>query len=314
ARQESECSNTCRGKSMSDAGSRVGMDAPSTLPRGLDVESFAKARIQELEFLDAAVAAVSGEGSGASTSRLRDVGGTTPPSAPAGGLCDQSQALPRHMRRRTTSHTPRRMPVALKNSGRAAPNNGRSSSNSNKNKHSGRRHGAGAKSSRSKGDESGAAVDVDVDAQRCRKHRRRPRSLLEMHSPHAVRDEESGGEDEAGKGRTPRWLETHIWHAKRMHMKHAWGFVLPAESNRGPRAAVEAALKHCTLQDLTFMRALELRGPRWCILGALSAVTDPLDSRPKQQSCIDGFVEARTHLYRTNEFPLGCVAPVTVLW
>ncbi|CAM9648779.1 unnamed protein product [Ectocarpus sp. 8 AP-2014] len=218
------------------------------------------------------------------------------------------------MRRRTTSHTPRRMPVALKNSGRAAPNNGRSSSSSNKNKHSGRRHGAGAKSSRSKGDESWAAVDMDVDAQRCRKHRRRPRSLLEMHSPHAVRDEESGGEDEAGKGRTPRWLETHIWHAKRMRMKHTWGFVLPAESNRGPRAAVEAALKHCTLQDLTFMRPLELRGPRWCILGALSAVTDPLDSRPKQQSCVDGFVEARTHLYRTNEFPLGCVAPVTVLW
>ncbi|CAM9685266.1 unnamed protein product, partial [Ectocarpus sp. 12 AP-2014] len=314
ARQESKCSNIFRGGSMSNAGSRVGMDAPRTLPRGLDVESFAKARIQELEFLDAAVAAVSVEGSGASTSRLRDVGGTIAPSAPAGGLRDQSQALPRHMRRRTTSHTPRRMTVALKNSGRAAPNNGRSSTSSNKNKHSGRRHGSGAKSSRSKGDGIGAAVDMDVDAQRCRKHRRRPRSLLEMHSPHAVRDEESGGEDEAGKGRTPRWLETHIWHAKRMHMKHAWGFVLPAESNRGPRAAVEAALKHCTLQDLTFMRPLELRGPRWCILGALSAVTDPLDSRPKQQSCVDGFVEARTHLYRANEFPLGCVAPVTVLW
>lgn len=115
----------------------------------------------------------------------------------------QSQALPRHMRRRTTSHTPRRMPLALKNSGRAAPNNGRSGSSS-KNKHSGRRHGSVANSSRSKGDGSGAGVDMDVDAQRCRKHRRRPRSLLEMHSPHAVPDEESGGEDEAGKGRTPR--------------------------------------------------------------------------------------------------------------
>ncbi|CAN0507164.1 unnamed protein product, partial [Ectocarpus sp. 12 AP-2014] len=98
-----------------------------------------------------------------------------------------------------------------------------------------------------------------------------------------------------------RWLETHIWHAKRMHMKHAWGFVLPAESNRCDRSRLASflysALKHCTLQDLTFMRPLELRGPRWCILGALSAVTDPLDSRPKQQSCVDGFVEARTHLY-----------------
>ena len=31
---------------------------------------------------------------------------------------------------------------------------------------------------------------------------------------------------------SPRWLETHIWHAKRMHMKEMWGFVLPAKTNR----------------------------------------------------------------------------------
>lgn len=29
-----------------------------------------------------------------------------------------------------------------------------------------------------------------------------------------------------------RWLETHIWHAKRMHMELSWGFMLPAKSNR----------------------------------------------------------------------------------
>lgn len=62
---------------------------------------------------------------------------------------------------------------------------------------------------------------------------------------------------------------------------------------------MEAALKHCTLQDATFLRPLELRGPQRGILGVLSAVTDPLDTRAtRQQSCLDGFVEARTHLYR----------------
>lgn len=75
---------------------------------------------------------------------------------------------------------------------------------------------------------------------------------------------------------------------------------LPAAvPRRAPRAAVEAALKHCTLQDTTFTRPLELLGCRQGILGVLSAVTDPLDARAtRQQSCVDGLVEARTHLYR----------------
>lgn len=29
-----------------------------------------------------------------------------------------------------------------------------------------------------------------------------------------------------------RWLETHIWHAKRMYMKDMWGFKIPFKSNR----------------------------------------------------------------------------------
>lgn len=75
-------------------------------------------------------------------------------------------------------------------------------------------------------------------------------------------------------------------------------------SLRGPRATAEAALKHCTLQDTTFLRPLELLGPRRGILGMLSAITDPLDARATgQQACVDGFVEARTHLYRLAE---GC--------
>ncbi len=71
------------------------------------------------------------------------------------------------------------------------------------------------------------------------------------------------------------------------------------EKSRGPRAAAEAALKHCTLQDATFLRPLELCGPRGGILGVLSTVTDPLDARAtRRESCVDGFVEAKTHLYR----------------
>lgn len=68
--------------------------------------------------------------------------------------------------------------------------------------------------------------------------------------------------------------------------------------DRGPRAATEAVLKHCTLQDVTFLRPLEIRGPISCLLGVLSTITDPLDCRHKDWVCVQGFVEAPTHVHR----------------
>lgn len=118
----------------------------------------------------------------------------------------QSQALPRHMRRRTASHKPRRMPVALKNSGK----NGRGKKNfRSRNATSGRPFtgkgskenldvpSAGIPSTDEKNEdgfpdlEGGAGVVGKTAAvgkeepMRCRKHRRRPRAMLEARSPHA---------------------------------------------------------------------------------------------------------------------------------
>lgn len=62
--------------------------------------------------------------------------------------------------------------------------------------------------------------------------------------------------------------------------------------------AVEAALKHCTLQDVTFLRPLEMHGRLRDLLGLLSTVMDPLDERPRTRSCLAGYVEASSFLYR----------------
>lgn len=61
---------------------------------------------------------------------------------------------------------------------------------------------------------------------------------------------------------------------------------------------MEAALKHCTVQDLTFLRPLEMRGPFKFLIGLLTAVLDPLDCRATHPDCVAGLVEASTHLYR----------------
>ena len=81
------------------------------------------------------------------------------------------------------------MPVALKSKGSASK-----STNSTSSHNSNRRSSGGTGASAIK--ESGGGSGQEVDARRCRKHRRRPRALLAMHSPHAAGDEEA--EEESG--------------------------------------------------------------------------------------------------------------------
>lgn len=125
---------------------------------------------------------------------------------PSLSAISQSQALPRHMRRRTASHKPRRMPVALKNSGKKGrgKNNSRSRKATSGRPFTGKDSeenldvpSAGIPSADEKNEdgfpnlEGGAGVvGKNVAAgkegpMRCRKHRRRPRAMLEARSPHA---------------------------------------------------------------------------------------------------------------------------------
>lgn len=127
-----------------------------------------------------------------------------PPPPPPHRL--QSQALPRHMRRRTASHKPRRMPVALKISGKKGRERKHSrsrnatpgrkfagkESETNQDVPSGAalRHVDGKDKDGSQKLESGAGVVAKNTTEgagpmRCRKHRRRPRAMLEARSPHA---------------------------------------------------------------------------------------------------------------------------------
>ncbi|CAN0311272.1 unnamed protein product, partial [Discosporangium mesarthrocarpum] len=83
---------------------------------------------------------------------------------------------------------------------------------------------------------------------------------------------------------------------------------------RGPRSVVDTLCKHCVLQDVTFVRPLELRGPFGALLEVLRVLTDPLDGSACSPPCTQGLVEVVTHLYRFGSFPLGCMAPVNLLW
>ncbi|CAN0217317.1 unnamed protein product, partial [Discosporangium mesarthrocarpum] len=181
------------------------------VPQAVDVERFAEARIHDLELLDAAITAI-GIPTGKNSGKNGLHGQVTPSKTTSTTLSPpQVDVLPRHLRRRTTSHKSRRMPVALRNRKRSS---------------SGRTSADGAKVV-APGAEAGEGMGEGTNRQplRCRKHRRRPRDMLSERNPHVQVAKGSGGT-------RSRWLETHLWHTKRMVMKEKWGFVLPIKSNR----------------------------------------------------------------------------------
>ena len=59
------------------------------------------------------------------------------------------------------------------------------------------------------------------------------------------------------------WLDTHLWHAKRMHMTNLWGFRLAERhSQSGLRAAYRAFAHSAVLHDASYHSALVLGAKR----------------------------------------------------
>jgi hypothetical protein len=98
-----------------------------------------------------------------------------------------------------------------------------------------------------------------ADENRCRFHKRRPFLLSLLHSMHSNR-----------VSKNLFWLDTHIWHVKRFFMSEMWGFKLPTRNTfRGLRFISEALKNSCVIQDVSFIRPIEL-------MASLSDITNVL--------------------------------------
>lgn len=116
--------------------------------------------------------------------------------------------------------------------------------------------------------------------------------------------------------RRSRWLETHIWHAKRFHMQNSWSYRLPhTPTAKSYRASYRAMDTHTLLQDLSYFCCLELRGPEEQILRALSQLTSKQTGPTFAASvCLSGARAGRLLLYRAGQFPHGALGPAEFLW
>ncbi|KAJ4491245.1 NUC188 domain-containing protein [Lentinula edodes] len=112
-----------------------------------------------------------------------------------------------------------------------------------------------------------------------------------------------------------RWLETHIWHAKRMKMENMWGYrlaVTPTEKAFRPshRASIHGSILH----DSSYLSLIEMTGPEATLKAILEMCCDTQDVSPGAQRYTSGARVCKTHIYAPNRYPLGLICPITVMW
>ncbi|RPD62234.1 POP1-domain-containing protein [Lentinus tigrinus ALCF2SS1-7] len=111
------------------------------------------------------------------------------------------------------------------------------------------------------------------------------------------------------------WLETHIWHAKRMHMENIWGYklaVTPTEKSFRPshRASVHGSILH----DASYFATIELKGPEDLLRTILDSCCDCQGPSMGATRFLTGTRAAETYIYGYNKYPYNLIGPATVLW
>ncbi|KAF4617537.1 hypothetical protein D9613_005911 [Agrocybe pediades] len=116
--------------------------------------------------------------------------------------------------------------------------------------------------------------------------------------------------------RDKSWLETHIWHAKRMHMENLWGYRLAiSPTEKSYRPSYRASIHGSILHDASYYSLLEIKGKKESAIQAmLDMCCDPQGPGPSSKRWSPGSRVLETHLYKIGSYPYDLIAPVTILW
>ncbi|KAI8609935.1 ribonucleases P/MRP protein subunit POP1-domain-containing protein [Chytriomyces sp. MP71] len=134
-----------------------------------------------------------------------------------------------------------------------------------------------------------------------RRAKRRPGAVFEMFQKRSKEDK--------------RWLDTHLWHAKRMHMGHKWGFMLALHRNdKSTKSNYRASQHTSTLHDASYYHCLQLQGSVTAISAVMGRVCDPTFMSVGAKRFLQGERQGSTFIHRMGEYPSGAVAPASFFW
>ncbi|RKP14030.1 ribonucleases P/MRP protein subunit POP1-domain-containing protein [Piptocephalis cylindrospora] len=115
--------------------------------------------------------------------------------------------------------------------------------------------------------------------------------------------------------RDKRWLETHVWHAKRAHMENLWGCrVATSKTEKALRSTYRVGRKKALIHDASYQSIIQLTGDGDSIGRVLDLMVDPNLTRPSAARYRKGTVQCTTWLYTPGAYPQGRLCPTTILW
>ncbi|KZT60139.1 POP1-domain-containing protein [Calocera cornea HHB12733] len=111
------------------------------------------------------------------------------------------------------------------------------------------------------------------------------------------------------------WLETHLHHAKRMHMTTLYGHRLAlTPTAKSFRPAHRAARAGSILHDASYWGVLELRGRERALTAVLRRVCAPGAGEPGAVRFLSGSRAWEGLACEAGQWPRGALGPVQVLW
>ncbi|CEP11349.1 hypothetical protein [Parasitella parasitica] len=115
--------------------------------------------------------------------------------------------------------------------------------------------------------------------------------------------------------KSKKWLETHIWHAKRMKMKDIWGYRIASRPNtKSVRITYRSFTRLSIAHDASYMACIELKGDQAEIVSVLNSLTDKGSPSVGSERFIKGNRIGATCLYEYLGYPTKLICPVSFLW
>ncbi|KAI0030429.1 NUC188 domain-containing protein [Vararia minispora EC-137] len=112
-----------------------------------------------------------------------------------------------------------------------------------------------------------------------------------------------------------KWLESHLWHAKRMRMEDMWGYRLAVQpTEKAFRPSHRASVHGSILHDASYHSLIELVGEEPVLEYMLLACCDPQGPHPSSARFKGGVRMCEAIIYKLGEYPCGLIGPVSLVW
>jgi len=119
-----------------------------------------------------------------------------------------------------------------------------------------------------------------------------------------------GTEQAAHRNEKSRWLETHLWHAKRFFIEDMWGYKIPtAPTMKSTRSIIKLTKEGSVIRDISYHCIISVRGEKSHLEAFIASMIKP-------DSYIESDLKTLFHvdIHHPMQFPCSPIGPVDMFW